>query len=81
MGSTICTVRVETTSTASGTNTSHRSAVAPRAVSGGGVAVVGPELMDALHKAGVKRGSKSTAALRASMWRVFFLIWLCSLAG
>lgn len=37
------TLRCATSSTGSGMNTSARSAVAPRAVSAGGVAVVGPE--------------------------------------
>ena len=41
MGSMICTSRSVITSTLSVMNMSHRSAVAPLAASGGGVAVVG----------------------------------------
>lgn len=47
MGSMMLTFRWDTSSTGSGMNTSARSAVAPRAVFAGGVAVVGPADPDA----------------------------------
>ena len=55
MGAKIATFGCVTTSTGSGRNTSQRSAVAPRAASGGGVAVWGTAGREACHQEWLSR--------------------------